>query len=129
MLIKVSWYMIAFLFFLSQGFIVPTDRSLLHLELLADVHPILSWGGMNAGCPSLGSGNTEEETLLPRQPFCILLQALTFTDPACTNRLLPATTKRHHYKFITALQEENIVLLNNSVYIITMHFLYKAVCI
>lgn len=52
------------------------------------------------------------------QPFCILLQALTFTDPACTNRLLPATRKRHHYKFITASQKENIVLLNNPVYII-----------
>lgn len=63
------------------------------------------------------------------QLFCILLQALTFKSPALKHRLLPATMKRHHYEFITASQKENIVLLNNSMYIITMHFLYKAVCI
>lgn len=52
---------------LLQVFIVPTDRSQLHLELLADVHPIHLWVGMNAGCQSPGSGNTAGgETLFPR---------------------------------------------------------------
>lgn len=40
-----------------QDFIVHTDRSQLHLELLADVRPIHLWAGMNAGCQSPGSGN------------------------------------------------------------------------
>lgn len=63
------------------------------------------------------------------QLFCILLQALTLNGPALKHRLLPATMKRHHYRFIKASQKENIVLSNKSMYIITMHFLYKAVCI
>lgn len=114
---------------LLQVFIVLTDRSQLHLELLADVHPIHLWVGMNAGCRSLGSGNTAGGgTLIPRA-IILHLQALTFNGPALKHRLLPATMKRHHYKFNTASKKENIVLLNNSMYIITMHFLYKAVCI
>lgn len=115
--------------FVLQDFIVHTDRSQLHLELLAGVHPIHSWAGMNAEYQSLGSGNTgggEGDHVTKG----ILLQALsTVTGPALKNRLLPATMRRHHYEFITASKKENIILLNNSMYIITMHFLYKAVCI
>lgn len=44
--------------FPSQVFIEHTDRSRLHSELLADVHPTRSWAGTNVACPSLGSGNT-----------------------------------------------------------------------
>ncbi len=61
---QVPWYISAncneqrFRLFLLQDFIVRTDRSQLHLELLADAHPIHSWAGMNAEYQSLGSGNT-----------------------------------------------------------------------
>lgn len=44
---------------LSQDFIVPTDKSLLHLELSADVQPILLSAGMNVEYPSPESGETE----------------------------------------------------------------------
>lgn len=117
--------------FLLQDFIVHTDRSQLHLELLADVRPTHLWAGMNAGCQSPGSGNTGGvgDIVTKGNPSASCCRLLTFTGPALKNRLLPATTKRHHYEFITASQKENIVLLNNSMYIITMHFLYKAVCI
>lgn len=128
-----------FLVFLLQDFIVRTDRSQSHLESLADVHPIHSWAGMNAECQSPASGNTEGggggggyrfivTEGNPSAFCCRLLPSLVLPFNEKTDFCLPQR-KRHHYKFITASQKENIILLNNSMYIITMHFLYKAVCI
>lgn len=62
--------------------IVPTDKSQLHLGLLADARPIHLWAGMNAGCPSLENGNTVRRKDIVGQLFCILLQAFTFSGPA-----------------------------------------------
>lgn len=62
--------------------IVPTDKSQLHLELLADAHPIRLWAGMNAGCPSPENGNTVGRRDILGQLFCILLQDSTLAGPA-----------------------------------------------
>lgn len=103
-----------------------TDRSQSRLELSADVRTIPLWAGMNAACPSPESGNPaadEETSLLWTNSRLYLYQSCLFERDFCLQ--LKQTPLQMYYSFTQREYSTFKYLL----YIFTMHFLYKAVCI
>lgn len=116
--------------FLLQDFIAHTDRSQFRLALLADVHPIHSLAGMNAGYRSLGSGNTGAVGDIVTKgglsaSCCRLLPSLLL--PLKTDFCLPQW-KDTTTNLLQLTEREYSTCKQLNVYHY-MHFLYKAVCI